>query len=173
MRAKWVALAVVVAFGAGYFSYPYVTLWRLHAAVRQADAAALSVMVDWNAVREGLKEDLADAGVGAGSPAERPGNELAPFGRSFVRGITHGFVDKQVTPETVAALPFATAADRSDAPTVISAFFDSPTRFVVAVRTVGAAEPVRLEMRLRDLRWQVCRVWLPNELLEHMSAGTT
>jgi hypothetical protein len=172
MRAKWLALAAVLALGAGYFGYPYATVWRLNAAVRQADAKTLGSMVDWYSVREGLKEDLADAGVDAASPEARPANELAPFGQSFMRGIKGGFVDKRVTAETVAAMPMVTGADRHDAPRVISAFFNSPTRFEVAVRAGGAAEPVRLELELRDLRWRVCRVRLPNELLEHMSTGT-
>jgi hypothetical protein len=172
MRAKWVALAAVLAVGAGYFGYPYMTLWRLHAAMRQADAQTLGTMVDWYSVREGLKEDLADAGDDAASLAERPNNELAPFGQSFVRGITGGFVDKRVTPETVAAMPLVTGADQQDEPRVVSAFFNSPMRFEVTVRAGGAAEPVHLELELRDLRWRVCRVRLPSELLRQMSTGT-
>jgi len=55
---------------------------------------------------------------------------------------------------------------------VIWAFFNNPTEFAVAVRSDGCGEPIRVVMELRHLRWQVRRIWLPNELLERVPAGT-
>jgi hypothetical protein len=60
LRARWPILVTVVIMGAGYLGYPYVTLYRIDTAVRRSDAAALRSLVDWYAVREGLREDICD-----------------------------------------------------------------------------------------------------------------
>jgi hypothetical protein len=171
MRARWPVFATFAALSALYLIYPYVTLYRLDVAVREKDAEALRSMVDWYAVREGLKEDLCDMVLD--EPAsQRPSNELAPFGASFVRGITGSMLDHTVTPETVVSLTHAAGGERHEDARVVWAFFDAPTRFMVHVRTDASAEPIRVALELRDLRWRVRRVWLPNTLLERASSGT-
>jgi hypothetical protein len=164
-------LAVVVALGAGYLGYPYATLYRLDTAVREADAPALRSLVDWYAIREGLKEDICDMVLGEPANA-RPSNELAPFGAGFVRGVTGNAVDHTVTPETLVSMTHSVDATPSAEAHVVWAFFQNPTRFSVRLRTAIAAEPIRVVMELRGLRWQVRRVWLPNELLERAGSGT-
>jgi hypothetical protein len=171
MRARWPVLVVFVALGVLYAGYPYATLYRLDLAVRQADAATLRSLVDWYAVREGLKEDLCD--LGSDDPADgQASNELAPFGASFIRGITGNLLDRTVTPETLVSMARggreAAAADTS----VVWAFFSNPTEFAVDVRAAGSAEPIRMVMELRGMRWQIRRVWLPNEMLERANSGT-
>ena len=177
MRARWPILATFVILGAGYIGYPYATLYRLGTAVRHSDAATLRSLVDWYSVREGLKEDICDM-VLDGPVDARPGNQLPPFGASFVRGMTGSALDQTVTPETLVSLNQGqvgsqgpTVAPRSDA-RVVWAFFDNPTEFSVALRTDGFAEPIRVVMELRGMRWMVRRVWLPNEMLERAGAGT-
>jgi hypothetical protein len=146
-------------------------LYRLDSAVRQSDAATLRSLVDWYAVREGLKEDICDMVLDEPANA-RPSNELAPFGASFVRGMTGNVVDQKVTPETVVSMTHGGAWARPVEAHVIWAFFQDPTSFSVNLRTEGAAQPIRVIMELRDLRWRVRRVWLPNELLARVPAGT-
>jgi hypothetical protein len=171
MRARWSVLAAFAALGVLYLGYPYATLYRLDIAVRQKDAAALRSMVDWYAVREGLKEDLCDMVLD--EPAsDRPSNELVPFGDGFVRGIAGNMLDRQVTPETVVSLTHAAGGERPEDAHVVWAFFDAPTRFMVHVQTGASTEPVRVALELRDLRWRVSRVWLPNTLLERAGSGT-
>jgi Protein of unknown function (DUF2939) len=171
MRARWPVLAVFVAMGAGYLGYPYATLYRLDTAVRHADAAALAALVDWYAVREGLKEDICDLVLDEPADA-RPSNELPPFGESFVRGMTANALDRAVTPEKLVSMT-STASDTPRAEAHVEwAFFSNPTQFSVNVRTDAAAEPIRVVMELRRMRWQVRRVWLPNELLERAGFGT-
>jgi hypothetical protein len=177
--------------GAAYLGYPYATLYRIDLAVKHADAATLRSLVDWYSVREGLKEDICDM-VMDGPVDQRPSNELAPFGASFVRGMAGNALDKRVTPETLVSLGQlsppqaastqassrqATSAQAMWAPRpedvhIQWAFFTSPTEFLVDLRTPDAVEPIRLEMELRDMKWQVRRVRLPNELLEHAGPGT-
>lgn len=170
MRARWSILSVVVAMGAGYGGSPYAALYRLDHAIRHADAAALETIVDWYAVREGLKEDLCDLVLDEPASA-RPANELPPFGEGFVRGVTGNMLDRSLTAENVAILT-REGAETGHADTHVRwAFFSDPTRFSVDLLAEGTAEPIRLELHFRNLRWQVRRVWLPNELLEKAGAG--
>ena len=176
MRARWPILAAFVVLGAGYLGYPYATLYWIDTAVRRADADTLRTLVDWYSVREGLKEDISDMVFEVPSDA-RPSNELAPFGQSFVRGMTGNVVDRTVTPETLLSLTHASGTHAArhtvygDA-RVTWAFFNNPTEFSVTVRSDGCAEPIRAVLELRHLRWRVRRVWLPSELLERVPAGT-
>ena len=170
MRAKWSILSAVLAIGVGYFGSPYAALYRLDRAIRQADAATLEAIVDWHAVREGLKEDLCDLVLHAPATG-RPSTELAPFGEGFVRGVTGNLLDRHLTAEHVASLT-REAGEAGPAETHVQwAFFSDPTRLSVDLAADGTVEPIRLELRFRNLRWQVRRVWLPNGLLEKAGSG--
>ncbi len=170
MRVRWPVLATVLSVCVVYLAYPYVTLYRLGSAIKGADAATLESLVDWPAVREGIKEDVCDLGSDDPAPA-RTGAELPPFGASFVRGIASSSIDKAVTPQALLAAATTTAVavppkqPRGADVQVNWAFFDSPTTFLVSLQANGQAEPIKLEMDLRDGSWQVMRVWLPAELL--------
>ncbi len=172
MRARWPLVAMILSVGVGYVAYPYVTLFRLGSAIRRADAATLESLVDWPAVREGIKEDVCDLGAEETAPTTT-GHELPPFGASFMRGITSNSIDKVVTPQALlaAATTDATPAKLPPQPPrgadvhVNWAFFDSPTSFLVSLQARGQSEPIKLEMDLRDGQWRVMRVWLPSELL--------
>jgi Protein of unknown function (DUF2939) len=160
MRARWPFFATVVALGAGYVLYPYVTLYRLDCAFRQADSATLVSLVDWYSVREGLKEDLCDLAVDEPAADPAHSHDLAPFGASFVRGITGNMLDKTITPERVMSMGRTGPAEPGTRTHVVWAFFNNPT------------QPIRMVMELRDMRWRVRRVWLPSEMLERANSGT-
>jgi Protein of unknown function (DUF2939) len=174
MRARWPVLVTCVALGAGYLGYPYATLYRLDTAVRQSDAVTLRSLVDWYAVREGLKEDICDMVLDAPANA-RPSNELAPFGSGFVHGMTGNALDRTVTPETFVSMIHAGAAAAPVGVPVNArvewAFFENPTQFSVQLRAASLAQPIRLVMELRGLSWKVRRVWLPNALLERAGSA--
>lgn len=167
MRAKWPLLATIAGLGVAYVAYPYVTLYRLGSAIQGADASTLESLVDWPAVREGIKEDVCD--LGAGDPGPKSGEGLPAFGASFMRGIASSAIDQAVTPQALlaatATLPAARPAPRGADVHVNWAFFDSPTTFMVSLRAHGQADPIKLEMDLRNGEWRVQRVWLPPELL--------
>jgi hypothetical protein len=176
MRIRWPVLAAILCLGVGYTAYPYMTLYRLGSAIRSADAAGLESMVDWPAVREGIKEDVCDlAAQGDATTSEK---ELRPFGASFMRGIASSTIDQAVTPQAlVAATAVSTnnLAKRDPAGAKVRvtwAFFDSPTSFVVNLQAPGQAAPVKLEMNLRRGEWRVRRVWLPDEMLSNSPAKT-
>jgi hypothetical protein len=168
MRARWPLLATLLTVGVGYVAYPYVTLYRLGSAIRGADAATLEALVDWPAVREGIKEDVCD--LAAEAPGPKTGRELPQFGASFMRGITSSAIDQAVTPQALLAatstLPESHPSPRGAEVHVNWAFFDSPTTFMVSLQPQGPSDPVKLEMDLKGGEWRVQRVWLPADMLQ-------
>lgn len=166
-------IGALLAVCATYGIYPYVTLYRLGQAIRNGDATRLEAMVDWPSVREGIKEDICDFVVDEPQHARDDGR-LPPFGTGFIRGIATNAVDKRVTPEAlVAAAQGPNATDVPDAAVQVTwAFFASPSAFVVDLSAPGQPEPIRLQLDLRDGAWQVTRVWLPPELLNHAKTRT-
>ena len=167
MRVRWPFLATVLGIGVVYAAYPYVTLYRLGAAIQAADTGTLESLVNWAAVREGIKEDVADLFLD--SPNGTNSNELPPFGASFRRGIASSAIDQAVTPQALLAATVSFPASQPSTPGadvhVTWAFFDSPTTFLISLRAPGQADPIKLEMNLRHGEWRVHRVWLPAELL--------
>ncbi len=173
MRVRWPLLATFLTVGFSYVAYPYVTLYRLGSAMQTANASTLEALVDWPAVREGIKEDICDLVVDDSDA--KPGTKLPAFGASFIRGITSSTIDRQVTPQGIVAASLG-VPHHEEAPTgqvrVTWAFFESPTVFDVDVKAAGVAEPIRMEMDLRDGAWQVRRVWLPEAMLSGSAART-
>jgi hypothetical protein len=167
MAGRKPLIGTLLAIGFAYGIYPYVTLYRLGQMVRGGDAAALQSMVDWAAVREGIKEDICDLVIDQPQQAQASG-ELPPFGAGFVRGIATNAVDQRVTPEALVAVaqhPGPGRGPQDEALQVSWAFFISPSAFVVDLSSPGRATPIRLQLDLRRGAWQVTRVWLPVELL--------
>jgi Protein of unknown function (DUF2939) len=163
-----------------YTVTPYLTLWRLTQALRHGDSRMLETSVDWDSVREGLKEDIADGLMGDGpagqdeTSAPAPQDKLPPFGASFVKGIAGSQVDKEVTPEHLAAI---FRQMHPTGRTVVSllyhdvryAFFDGPESFRLSVRWPGQAPgepPLRVEMALQHGAWTVVRAWVPRSMLD-------
>ena len=85
-------LAACVIVALGYVAYPYVTLYRLGEAVHSGDAHTLKTLVNWPAVRQGIKHDI-DNSQTAATREQLPG-----FGAAFVRGIATHAVDRRLRP---------------------------------------------------------------------------
>nr|WP_294544002.1 DUF2939 domain-containing protein [uncultured Rhodopila sp.] len=188
IRAKWSVVAAVLVAGLTYGAYPYVTLYRLGAAIQTSDATTLESLVDWPAVREGIKEDVCDLVLD--DPGPKTQTSLPPFGASFMRGIAANAIDQAVTPQALLAAtgtisqparqpPMDRYAQARPAPEqktadvrVKWAFFDSPTTFLVSLQARGQADPIKLEMALHHGAWQVQRVWLPADLLTNSGSPT-
>ena len=166
-------IGALMVIALAYVIYPYVTLYRLGLAIRQGDAVSLQSLVDWPAVREGIKEDICDAVVDEPSTAN---GKLPPFGAGFMRGIASNAIDARVTPEALASAArqpgMESAVPEGAAVQVSWAFFDGPSAFVVDLSAPGQATPIRLQMELRDGSWEVTRVWLPTRLLVEANART-
>nr|WP_294508182.1 DUF2939 domain-containing protein [uncultured Rhodopila sp.] len=188
IRAKWSVVAAVLVVGVAYGAYPYVTLYRLGQAIQASDSQTLESLVNWPAVREGIKEDVCDLVID--DPGQKADNTLPAFGASFMRGIASNAIDQAVTPQALLAAtgsipqparrpsidhhaqsrqePQQPAADVH----LNWAFFDSPTTFMISLKAGGQADPIKLEMSLRGGMWQVQRVWLPEALLTNSGSPT-
>ena len=103
MRVRWPLLATLLSVGVAYIAYPYVTLYRLGSAIKDADAATLQSLVDWPAVREGIEEDVCDLAIDQQPTVQRADSALPPFGASFMRGIAASSIDQAVTPQALLA----------------------------------------------------------------------
>jgi hypothetical protein len=177
MTLRFRLLVALAALALIYGAYPYVALYRLGAAIGAGDTATLAVLIDWDAVREGIKEDIADAVMELPAPLAEDSTQLPPFGYSFVRGVTANAVDANVTPEVLLSVARGTGSSPPSAMDDMAllhwAFFAAPTRFRVALRLTSIApdEPdIRLRMELRHGGWRVTRVRLPPNLLRAVNA---
>lgn len=163
MRGRWPIIAALALVGLGYTAYPFVTLYQLHSAVRGGNAKALSHLIDWSSVREGIKEDICDLVLDEPGDVAKKG-QLPAFGASFVRGVTGSSVDREFTAEKLAGIAQPPAPSNDDG-SISWAFFSSPGRFAIEVTVAGQAEPVKAEMELVGLHWKVTRVWIPATML--------
>lgn len=165
-------VGVLALFAAGYLGGPFVTLWRITRAVNNSDLAALRAAIDWNAVRQGLKDDTAEGLIGL--PRQAATNALPPFGAGFISGIAATAVDRHVTPQGLvqAARAFDAQPGLDGAvpfPTIVGARFNSPAQFDLRVRVPGqdAGEaPLHLRLAFRTGVWRLTRVWVPQDLMD-------
>jgi hypothetical protein len=192
--------ATVTLLVLAYVAAPYVTLWRLANALRNGDARTLEAVIDWNAVRDGLKQDVAEgivglpeddtpepqlaSNTGVAATAQYAANTLPPFGASFMTGIAGTMIDREVTPRHLIALMRQLApADQPTGATALlqsvgqidHAFFDGPGSFVLRIRCAGQDDddpPLRVRLELHGAAWRVVRAWVPQDLIERASART-
>jgi hypothetical protein len=142
LRARSSSLtgACAALLAAGFLAYPYVTLYRLGAALSAGDATLLAHLVDWDSVRDGIKEDICDAVTEVPATTVAQNNVLPPFGFSFVRGVASNLIDTNVNPDNlVSATQSAGPALRLEREMLGLrwAFFDSPSSFTVAYHAPG------------------------------------
>ena len=58
MSLRKVLISVLLLLVAAYVGWPYYTLYRINASLEAEDRATLDTLVDWQAVREGLKSEV-------------------------------------------------------------------------------------------------------------------
>ena len=177
MRAKKVLISGLVVAALGYLASPYVALWRLSAALDAADTDTVAGAVDWDSVRQGLKQDIAEGVVGMPAAQMVSSNTLPPFGSGFFVGIASTFVDREVTPtQLVVVLHDLSTTDTQGAPAHIDgAFFDGPASFLVRIHAPGQDNdeaPLRVMLEWRGFGWKVTRAWVPQDLMDHVHFRT-
>jgi hypothetical protein len=169
-RAVCAGLAVI---GVIYLVYPYATLYALQLSVQYGSPSLIAPFVAWDAVREGIKEDICDdAAVEAGSEPANAGAVLPAFGAGFVRQIKANIVDRAITPQSIGDM--LRGADEQGGLKVNWAFFDGPQSFVVELAPGAEAdqEPFKLRLKLEGGVWRITRAWLPRWMLERAAART-
>lgn len=175
-------LSGIAVLTLAYAAMPYVALWRLYAALNNGSAVELTALVDWQSVRDGVKQDIDDGIIGMSAPELVASNTLPPFGSGFAAGIAGNIIDRELTPEAVqATIRSISALDAStqQAPVpmhgILRAFFDSPRGFELKLRAPGCDPedpPLRVRLALEGVHWRVVRVWVPQEIVERMQSRT-
>jgi hypothetical protein len=152
---RWVGLICVVLLLV-YAASPYFSFWRFTSALRSGDSAAISLRIDFPAVRASLKKQLIARFAHATADHKRWGN----LGPTLIDTI----VDTYATPEGIAALlsnpgalkslqtprqfKFSTAK-AEDWSKIKYAFFTEPRSFVVE------REGIKIRFRFKGLSWQL------------------
>lgn len=180
MSGRRIFLSAALMLGLGYLSAPYVTMWWLYSALCAEDAVTLQAMIDWDRVRSGIKQDVMEGLIGVAEPQMVIMNRLPPFGTGFAGGIASTFVDRTITPQSVAVMLRAMGEQTTgEAPygsgALGAAFFSSPMVFTLSVRAPGQDPedpPLRVQMELRGMRWIVTRAWVPQDLIDRVHIRT-
>jgi hypothetical protein len=181
-----IRMAMPVALLAAYAASPYLSLFEMGQALKHGDVATLSAAIDWDQVRDGLKQDIADGITGEATPAAAPAvassDDLPPFGSGFVTNVAANVVDRTVTPQHLAQTMNAmqAAGASCDRPVLENAYFEGPRTFMVSLRPAHAASntpavKLRLDLVATDwgMRWEVTRAWLPESMLAQSETHTS
>jgi hypothetical protein len=133
-------------------------------------------VIDWNAVRQGLKDDTAEGLLGMPQQALAASDTLPPFGAGFVSGIVATAVDRQVTPQgLLQAVRLLGPGGAAPFPTIVAARFSSPAQFDLAVRVPcqdAGEEPLHLRLAFQTGVWRLMRVWIPQDLMDRAADRT-
>ena len=160
-RGLFLAAAVALAV-AGLYATPFLALHQMRAAARAHDAQALAAFVDFPAVRESLKLGLRAKLVGAdATPANVMGAAVAgallgPMVDALITAESLGRV-LQGQPPTKAVQPVGAAPAQVDTQVETQMGYESPNRFVFAIKPTGSTDdPVELVLRREGLwRWKL------------------
>jgi hypothetical protein len=173
MTVACTAFALVLA--ALYVGGPFITLWRVTRAVEVGDPSPLRGLIDWNAVRQGLRDDVTEGIVGIPQRRLIASNTLPPFGSGFISGIAGSEIDHSVTPQALLEvsrqLHEGSAGDGFALfSAVVGARFTSPTRFELTLRVpcpdADNEQPLHVRLAFHRGLWRVIRVWVPQDLMD-------
>ncbi len=174
VAGRRVVFAAIFLSAGAYVVAPYVTIWRLAEALQQGDTSALETSIDWDDVREGIKEDIADGITGTANDdaAQAQSNDLPAFGASFVKSIASDMVDREIKPQHLSVV-FQQMKHTGNSfesflfDDVQYAFFEGFGRFRVSFYCPGqetSGSPVQVDLALQHYAWKVVRVRVPGTL---------
>ena len=170
---KWrmILLGVLALSFLLHVASPFVASSRMWRAAQQGDSETLSAVIDWERLRSGIKQDIADGIVGMRAQELVASNSLPPFGSSFMTALAGSIVDRDLTPAhlAVALRGLRTDADLMAQARIVAARFTSPISFELALHVPGQEPddpPLRLHMEWRNFGWQIVRATVPQDLME-------
>jgi hypothetical protein len=176
LRAAWIGSGVLLALLSGYVASPYIALWRLGIALRGGNAAFVADHVDWDAVRQGMVQQVDMEIRGEPVPTQPVATDgLPPFGSSFATGLAHNVVDDAFHPAAVqAALRRLAIAGGGPGVNLRWAFFDGVGSFLITVEVQRDSQvrDMQVHLSLSRATWRVVRVDAAPELLASFSAHT-
>lgn len=153
----WLYLALGGALLAAYLSWPYVTLWRLDAAVRSAGSQRLEDFVDLDAVRTELKRKL----------NKDMASTIDDLSDPFIRWLDAGIqamgrevIDRLVTLDWIRERLLAHSPPAQSAgflSQISQARFEAADGFHLHIGPANA-DPVKVRMRLEGFSWRIAAV---------------
>lgn len=174
-RLVWISLAVFVLLVGYVIAGPFLTIHAIRDAVRNEDSRALSRQVDFPALRESLRVQLADAMVREAGP-ELQSSLLGAIGLRVAGSAAGAGVDMMVTPVGLSALmrgqrlwslaggasPVRTGPDPQAGDPLEDAHYryESPSRFSATVRD-DRGRPIEFVLTRQGLRWKLSDIRLP------------
>lgn len=182
MKARvWIGAAIVVLLllAGYYFASPFLAMQSFSAAIKGRDQARLERLVDFTAVREGLKSDL-DSQVSARLQTDRKlrDSSLGALGALFAPMLVDKAIDSVVTPKGIVKLagqdvlvgePAEKAEPASAEPKTakVTYRYTSLNRFeIVQPRPQGV---ITWELARRGpFAWKLVRVGLPPDLINQI-----
>lgn len=162
--------AAVLLLAAVWGAWPYGSLWLFGKAVDADDPARIEDKVDWQSVRDHLKDDVWQRLSAELEKEGEGGEEGEALARSalmlLATAIAQGLIETYATPEALLAVLNGIAKAGEDdgdfLNTVSYAFFAAPTRFRVHVKPEGAeGKPLVLTFTFQDFGWVVTRIGFP------------
>jgi len=167
---------VVIVLLAAYAAYPYLALYRLGEALRAHDLDAVEAKVDWQRVRQGIKDDVNAAVADKVRPEE--GDALAAFGVALAGKLAGSVVDARVTPAGLVAVAaadrptlttlitqvYVSTSEQKPLPRLVRSGFGGLTAFEATVmpdRVDAEDQIIRLRFELKGGYWLLTRIYLP------------
>jgi hypothetical protein len=155
-RGRLLPLVFLLLLGLVYFSWPYVTLWRLDRALVRNDRETLGALVDLPAVRAEIARKL--------NKEER--STLGPPSDAFIAWLEQGIrrngtaaLDRRVDLDWVRERLLSHARrDRGFGPALTRAFFEDPVHFSVRLGQPGRS-PILMRLTFDGLGWRVTSVY--------------
>jgi len=165
MKSKIAVGVAAVLLIVAYYLAPYYAVYGMRRAVHARDAASISRGVDYPALRESLKANLA-AGAAA-RLRERPGDPAAALAPLLGAGLADILVDSMASPEGLAALlrggvpELGAPGPAAGAAADMRMGYEDEDTFVVTVRS-DSGKPLELIFRRHGLySWKLSAVKLP------------
>jgi len=174
-RLVWILCAALVLLAGYVVAGPFLTVHAIRDAVRDEDSRALSRHVDFPALRQSLRVQLADAMVREAGPGLQS-SLLGAIGLRVAGSAAGAGVDMMVTPVGLSTLmrgqrlwnlaggasPMRTGPDPEAGDPLEDAHYryHSPSRFTVTVRD-DRNRPIEFVLTRRGLQWKLSDIHLP------------
>jgi hypothetical protein len=150
-RARWLILPLALVLG--YVAWPYLTLWQLDRALAGDDRAALTHLIDLEAIRTDYRRRL---NKDSGDVAPPPSDAFITWLEQAIRREGTVALEVEVTMDWLRGLLLAPATPGSDARPVHT-HFAGPLR-LVRCRDTPHGMPVCVRLGLTGRGWRVIAV---------------
>jgi len=153
-----------VVFAALWTAWPYWAIYDLQTSLDSGDKVRLASLVDWNSVREGIRDDLKAAYT---SKIVAPDPRVQALSQAMSGAMIDRMVDAQINPSTLADMARSGFGGSDPMGQIRYAFFEgSPLVFRMDIGPVGSiAERQTIYLLEWNLGWRLKRIIVAPYLL--------